>query len=134
MTAGATQPSLTWRPVGGPGVGDDLDEHNSAVVKEFSRLIKEGDRKAVTRALKRWPPAHLIGLFVHLPLKRARVLMNWLDRHQARVVSELNPSFRDALLEDVTVQRLTEVLDALEPPSARRPTRRRSPSSRTVTS
>ena len=34
------------------------------------------------------------------------------------MVAELNPSFRDALLEDVTVQRLTEVLDGLEPEDA----------------
>ena len=88
------------------------------MVDAFSRLIKAGDREAVTRALKRWPPAHLVALFVHLPLRRARVLLDWLDRYQARVVAELNPSFRDALLEDVTVQRLADVLDGLEPEDA----------------
>jgi magnesium transporter len=118
MTTEATQVPLVWRSVGEPGVSDDLDEHNGAVVDEFARLIKSGDRKTVTEVLKRWPPAHLVGLFVHLPLKRARVLVNWLDQYQARVVAELNPSFRDALLEDVTVQRLAEVLDGLEPEEA----------------
>ena len=118
MTTEATQVPLIWRSVGAPGVSDDLDEHNSAVVQEFARLIKSGDRGTVTKALKRWPPAHLVGLFVHLPLKRARVLITWLDQYQVRVVAELNPSFRDALLEDVTVNRLVQVLDGSEPEEA----------------
>ncbi len=118
MTTDATPTPLIWRSVGEHGVSDDLDEHNGAVVAAFSRMIKAGDREAVTKALKRWPPAHLVALFVHLPLKRARVLINWLDHYQARVVAELNPAFRDALLEDVTVQRLAEVLDGLEPEEA----------------
>jgi magnesium transporter len=118
MTIEATGIPLIWHSVGEPGITDDLDDHNSAVVNEFSRLIKAGEREAVSEALRRWPPAHLVGLLVHLPLKRARVLINWLDEYQARVVAELNPAFRDALLEDATVQRLAEVLDGLEPEEA----------------
>ena len=118
MTSEATRVPLIWHPVGEAGISDDLDAHNSAVVDELARLIKAGDREAVTQALKRWPPAHLVGLFVYLPLKRARVLINWLDQYQARVVAELNPSFRHALLEDVTLQRLVEVLEGLEPEEA----------------
>jgi magnesium transporter len=119
-TIEATGAPLIWHSVGEPGITDDLDDHNSAVVNVFSRLIKAGEREAVTKALRRWPPAHLVGLLVHLPLKRARVLINWLDEYQARVVAELNPAFRDALLEDATVQRLAEVLDGLEPEEAAR--------------
>jgi magnesium transporter len=118
MTTEATQIPLTWHSVGGPGVSDDLDARNAAVVNELARLIKAGDHKTITRVLKHWPPAHLLALFVYLPLKRARVLINWLDQYQLKVVAELNPSFRDALLEDVTVQRLAEVLDGLEPEEA----------------
>lgn len=109
---------LIWRPVGESGISDDLDEHNSAVVEEIARLIKSGERQVVRRALKRWPPAHLLALFVYLPLKRARVLIDWLDQPQTKVVAELNPAFRDALLEDVTVQRLAEVLGGFEPEDA----------------
>ena len=54
--AGAAKPPLVWRPAGEAGISHDLDDHNGAVVDAFSRLIKEGDRKAVTAALKRWPP------------------------------------------------------------------------------
>ncbi len=109
------QVPLFWRPLGDAGIGHDLDEHNSAVVAEFARLIKAGERSTVTQAIKRWPPPHLVALFVHLPLKRARKLMVWLDKYQTRVVAELNPSFRSALLEDCTVQRLAEVFDGMEP-------------------
>jgi len=106
---------LVWRPVGEAGISNDLDEHNSAVVAEFARLIKAGERGVVTQAIKRWPPPHLVALFVHLPLKRARKLMAWLDKYQTRVVAELNPAFRSALLEDCTVHRLAEVFDGMEP-------------------
>ena len=109
---------LVWRSVGKRGISDDLDEHNAAVVAEFSRLIKAGEKDAVKRAIKRWPPQHLLALIVYLPLKRARKLLGWLDRRQTRVVAELNPAFRSALLEDCTVHRLVEVLDGLEPEEA----------------
>ncbi|WP_295886369.1 magnesium transporter [uncultured Thiohalocapsa sp.] len=115
----ATAPvKLVWRPVGEAGISDDLDAHNAAVVDEFARLIKAGDKDAVKRAIKRWPPQHLLALIVHLPLKRARKLLGWLDKLQTRVVAELNPAFRSALLEDCTVQRLVEVLDGMEPEEA----------------
>ncbi len=118
MTKKVAQVPLIWRPVGEAGISDDLDEHNSIVVDEVARLIKSGERQVVRRALKRWPPAHLVALFVYLPLKRARVLIDWLDQPQTKVIAELNPAFRDALLEDVTVQRLAEVLDGFEPEDA----------------
>ena len=106
---------LVWRSVGERGISDDLDEHNAAVVAELARLIKAGEKETVRRAIKRWPPRDLLALFVHLPIKRARKLLGWLDKLQARVVAELNPSFRSALLEDCTVQRLVEVLNGMEP-------------------
>jgi hypothetical protein len=86
MTRKATQIPLIWHSIGRPGVSDDLDERNAAVVNELARLIKAGDHKAITRVLKHWPPAHLLALFVYLPLKRARVLINWLDQYQLKVV------------------------------------------------
>ncbi|MCG6942461.1 MAG: magnesium transporter [Thiohalocapsa sp.] len=110
--------ALVWRSVGGSGISDDLDEHNAAVVAELARLIKAGEKDAVKHAIKRWPPQHLLALIVHLPIKRARKLLGWLDKLQTRVVAELNPAFRSALLEDATVQRLVEVLDGLEPEEA----------------
>ncbi len=116
--AAAPSVSLIWRPVGEPGISTDLDEHNGAVVEAFSRLIKAGEKDAVKRAIKRWPPQHLLALLVHLPLKRARQLLGWLDSLQTRVVAELNPAFRSALLEACTVQRMVDVLDGMEPEEA----------------
>jgi magnesium transporter len=116
--AAAPTAPLVWRSVGEAGISDDLDEHNAAVVDAFARLIKAGDKDTVKRAIKRWPPQHLLALIVHLPLKRARKLIGWLDKLQTRVVAELNPAFRSALLEDCTVQRLVDVLDGMEPEEA----------------
>lgn len=115
---GTPEVPLVWRPVGDAGISDDLDEHNAAVVDAFARMIKTGEKDAVKRAIRRWPPQHLVALIVHLPLKRARKLFGWLDKLQTRVVAELNPAFRSALLEDCTVQRLVDVLDGMEPEEA----------------
>lgn len=109
---------LVWRSVGSAGIGDDLDEHNAAVLAELSRLIKAGEKRMVKQAIKHWPPQHLLALIVYLPIKRARKLLSWMDNLQARVVAELNPAFRSALLEDCTVYRLVDVLNGMEPEEA----------------
>jgi magnesium transporter len=88
------------------------------VVDAVSRLIKDDDRQTLMAALRGWPPSHLVELFVHLPLKRAKTLFGWMDNTQARAIAELNDAFRDALLADTTVERLIEVLNALEPEEA----------------
>ena len=109
---------LIWQADRNGGVSSELSEHNRAVVDEFARLIKAGARGTVTKAVRRLPPPDMLALFVHLPLKRARKLLHWLDQPQTRVIAELNPSFRAALLEDATVQRLIDVLNGFEPEEA----------------
>jgi magnesium transporter len=106
---------LVWQSAGNAGIGGALSEHNRAVVGEVARLIKADARETLVLALRRWPPMSLLDLFVQLPLKRARKLVTWMDRQQTRIVAELNPVFRAALLHDVTVQRLIDVFDGLEP-------------------
>ena len=97
---------------------DELSEPNRAVVDEVSRLIRDEDRQTLMAGLRGWPPAHLVELFVHLPLKRAKTLFGWMDNYQARAIAELDDAFRDALLADTTVERLIEVLNAMEPEEA----------------
>ena len=106
---------LTWTR----GNLGELCEANRAVVDEVSRLIKAGDHEILVPALKNWPPAHLVELFVQLPLKHAKTLFGWVDNYQARVVAELDDAFRDALLADTTVERMAAVMNALEPEEAR---------------
>jgi len=107
--------ALTWKDRS----RGELTDANRAVIDEIARLIKEGARKPVMTALRRWPPPHLVELFVHLPLKHARTLFRWLDdRPRSRLIAELNPAYRAALLEDSTVARLVEVLDGMEPEEA----------------
>jgi len=58
---------------------DELCAANRLVIDTAARLIKAGARHALMPALQAWPPTHVVELFVHLPLKRARVLFSWLD-------------------------------------------------------
>ncbi|MFP4061450.1 MAG: magnesium transporter [Halochromatium sp.] len=118
MKAKKPQIPLIWHAETNKAVSEDLNEPNRAVVDEFARLIKAGARETVLKAVRRMPPSSMVSLFVHLPLKRARKLTSWLDQPQLRIIAELNPSFRAALLEDVAVQRLIDVLDGFEPEEA----------------
>ena len=98
----------------------ELSATNRLVVDVAARLIKAGARETLMPALQVWPPTHVVELFAHLPLKRARVLFGWLDGEQARVIAELDDAFRDVLLAEATVERLVQVVDALEPEEASR--------------
>ena len=118
MKSKKPQIPLIWHADSTKTVSEDLSEPNRAVVDEFARLIKAGARETVLKAVRRMPPPSMVSLFVHLPLKRARKLTSWLDQPQLRIIAELNPSFRAALLDDVAVQRLIDVLDGFEPEEA----------------
>lgn len=118
MKSKKPQIPLIWHADTNKTVSEDLSEPNRAVVDEFARLIKAGARETVLKAVRRMPPPSMVSLFVHLPLKRARKLTSWLDQPQLRIIAELNPSFRAALLDDVAVQRLIDVLDGFEPEEA----------------
>ncbi len=113
-TAPAQTPPLVWTR---SHLGE-LSAANRMVVGAAAQLIKAGARTTLMPALQAWPPTHVVELFVHLPLKRARVLFDWLDPEQARVIAELDDTFRDVLLADATVERLVQVIDALEPEEA----------------
>lgn len=107
-------PQLHWHSAQQGGISDKLGGHNRKVAAQFASLIKEGKRAEVMQELRHWAPPDLLDLFVHLPLKRARRLLQWLDQRQTRVIAELNPAFRSALLQDETVHRLIEVLNGFE--------------------
>jgi magnesium transporter len=118
MKSKKPQIPLIWHADTGKTISEDLSDANRAVVEEFARLIKAGARETVLKAVRRLPPPNMVSLFVHLPLKRARKLTSWLDQPQLRIIAELNPSFRAALLDDVAVQRLIDVLNGFEPEEA----------------
>jgi magnesium transporter len=115
MTDAAPSIQLVWQSADSGGIGDSLSESNRAVVDEIARLIKADAREAVMTSLRGWPPASVLELFVHLPLKHARKLVSWMDERQTRIVAELNPVFRAALLQDATLQRLVDVFNGMEP-------------------
>ena len=118
MKSKKPQIPLIWHADTNKAISEELSEENRAVVDEFARLIKAGARETVLKAVRRLPPPNIVSLFVHLPLKRARKLTSWLDQPQLRIIAELNPSFRAALLDDVAVRRLIDVLNGFEPEEA----------------
>ena len=94
--------------------GERLDE-NRPVVKEIARMIKADERERVLAVLRHWHPRDIIELMVQLPLKRARKLYVCLPAGPAaKILAELNDDFRTALLEDATIERITDILNSLD--------------------
>lgn len=92
---------------------------NSGTVKALAGLIKKGEKDQLLGTLRRWHPADVVELFVALPFKRSRKLFKWLPRRTAaKVLAEISPDFRTALMADATVSRTAELFDSLDPEEA----------------
>ncbi len=69
--------------------------------------------------MKRWNPVDVVQLLIHLRLKRARKLFQWLPSDPAaKIVAELKPDYRAALMEEATLARYAELLNAQDPETA----------------
>ena len=87
---------------------------NRPLLKRLDRWIKQEKRAAVLEAIADWPPADVMALLVHLPLKRARVLYGWLPAAPAvKVLAEIDPDLRAMLLEDADVARTAAIAEGL---------------------
>lgn len=102
--------TLTWkRAAAGEPAAD-----NGATIKAISTRIKAGERAEVIALLAAWNPEDVIELLVHLPLKRARKLFDWLPAGPSeKVLAELRPEFRAIIIEEETIERLRELLEHL---------------------
>ncbi len=94
----------------------DLLEENRPVVEGIERMVKERQREDLVALMKRWNPVDVVQLLIHLRLKRARKLFQWLPSDPAaKIVAELKPDYRAALMEEATLARYAELLNAQDP-------------------
>jgi len=78
--------------------GELLDE-NRSLVKRVRSMVKAGEREQLIDQLSGWHPADVVELLVHLPLKQAHKLYDWLPiGPAARIIAAINPRLRQVLL------------------------------------
>lgn len=102
---------FTWHR-GEPG---ELRDENRPLIEQVASMIEVRERHQLIDRLADWHPADVVELLVHLPLKRARKLYDWLPAMPAaRIIAAINPRLRTVLLEDSTITRLTGIIDKLD--------------------
>ncbi|WP_068115509.1 magnesium transporter [Tropicimonas marinistellae] len=91
---------------------------NKATVKQIERLIKQDEMRRVLAAIRRWPPADTLALFVGMRTKYARKLLHWMpDELGIGVLAELDPRLHAVLAQEETkstFRKLIENMDADE--------------------
>lgn len=110
--SGAPKPAIspTWLP----GEPDELREENRPLLKRLNKLIKKGRREEVQAIVDAWPPAHVMELLIQLPLKRARLLYDWLPIvPAAKVLEEVNPTLRSFLMAEAGIARIAEIAEGM---------------------
>lgn len=105
-----SEAELSWTRCG-PG---EFNRDNQRTIDAVKRLIKAKDRATLTAQLAAWPPENIMDLLVHLPIKHARKVFDWLPAGPShKVLAELRPEFRAMLMQDATVERLAALLDSM---------------------
>ncbi|SDQ73097.1 magnesium transporter [Pseudovibrio sp. Tun.PSC04-5.I4] len=90
------------------------NEHNKLVLDEVLTLLHAQKATALIKQLRKWPPTDLLQLLTALPLSNARQLFSMLPiRPSAKILAELYPDFRAALLRVETITRLVDILNTM---------------------
>ncbi|MEO1018606.1 MAG: hypothetical protein AAFY56_13070, partial [Pseudomonadota bacterium] len=90
----------------------NLKKSNKPTVKLIAQLIKADDRSSVLEMIEPWAPVDIVQLLLHLPLKRARQLYEWLSLQPAKhVLAEMEPGLAALLMEEVAINRMRELVD-----------------------
>ncbi|SNT16400.1 magnesium transporter [Tropicimonas sediminicola] len=92
---------------------------NRGVVRKLERLIKAGERLKVLAAIRRWPPADILSLFVAMRSKYARRLLEWMpDEMGIAVLAELDPRLHAVLAEEETRSTFRKLIEKMSPDEA----------------
>ena len=106
----ATDTTLAWQR----GLSGEFVRENLPTVDAVKRLIKANNHAKLIAQLAAWTPEDLMDLLVHLPVRYARRLFDWLPAGPShKVLAELRPEFRTVLMRDATVNRLAQILDGM---------------------
>jgi magnesium transporter len=98
-----------------PGVHGELAPENREFLQHIDALISDGLQTDVLAIIDDWDELDIAELMVHVPLRKARKLYDWLPpEHAADVLEALNPDLRAMLMQDSDVARITEIVEELD--------------------
>ncbi len=97
------------------GAHGELAPENRDLLQQIDSLISEGDQPGVLTILAAWDESDIAELMIHVSLRKARKLYDWLPPERAADILEaLNPDLRAVLMQDSDVARITEIVEELD--------------------
>ncbi len=97
---------------GEPG---ELAPENRDLLDHIEDLIRDRLRGKALEVVGRWEPTDVMELMIHLPIRLARRLYEWLPSELASdVLAEVSPDLRSKLVEAADIERIAEITEALE--------------------
>lgn len=93
----------------------ELSRDSRDLLQYIDGLIAEDANRDVLAIISDWEEADVTELMIHLPLRRARKLYDWLSPDRAAdILEEMNADLRAVLLQDSDVGRITEIVEELD--------------------
>ena len=97
------------------GEHGELVPENRDLLQRIEALTAEDKSGEVLAIIAGWDDMDISELMIHVPLRKARKLYNWLPpEHAADILEALNPDLRAVLMQDADVARITEIVEELE--------------------
>ena len=97
------------------GAHGELAPENREFLQFIESLISEGKHQDVLAIIDRWEEPDIAELMIHVSLRKARKLYDWLPPERAADILEaLNPDLRAVLMQDSDVARITEIVEELD--------------------
>jgi len=97
------------------GAHGELAPENREILQFIESLISDGKHQGVLAIIDRWEEPDIAELMIHVSLRKARKLYDWLPPERAADILEaLNPDLRAVLMQDSDVARITEIVEELD--------------------
>ncbi len=98
-----------------PGEHGELAPENRELLHRLEALTDEDQSGDVLTIIAGWDDMDISELMIHVPLRKARKLYNWLPpEHAADILEAMNPDLRAVLMQDADVARITEIVEELD--------------------
>ncbi|MDJ0793382.1 MAG: magnesium transporter [Woeseiaceae bacterium] len=96
---------------GEPG---ELAPENRDLLDEIEDLVRDDAREEMLQVIDGWQPTDVMELMIHLPIRLARVVYDWLEPELAAdVLEEMSPDLRSNLVEKTDIERIAEITEEL---------------------
>ena len=103
------------RPGWTHGEHGELGPENRELIQQIESLMADDRKSAVLALIDAWKEPDIGELMIHVSLRKARKLYDWLPTELAADVLEaMHADLRAVLMQDSDIERLTEIVEELE--------------------